>query len=67
MHSPRLAPDNAGREGITDALLAVVQVARAARRQAHSSFLSGLDDAKGCAPEGPEEPEAQPPIGTEDQ
>lgn len=66
MHAARLAPNNPGGQSISNGLLAVVQVARAARRQAHSGFLSRLEDAKGCAPEGPEEREAQPPIGTVD-
>lgn len=66
VHSARLAPNSPGGQRISYGLLAVVQVARAARRQAHSSLLSRLEDAKGCGPEGREEREAQPPIGTVD-
>lgn len=67
MDLTRLAPELVDHEGLADDLLAVVEVARAARREAHSGVSAGLEDTERPYPEGHDEERAPAPVHAEHQ
>ena len=67
MDTARLAPELGDQEGFADDLFAAVEVARPARREAHSGVSTGLEDTERPHPEGHDEERAPAPVHAEPQ
>ena len=65
MDLARLAPELVDQEGLADDLLAVVEVARPARGEAHSGVSAGLEDTERPHPERHDEERAPAPVHAE--
>ncbi len=65
MDLARLAPELGDHEGLADDLLAAVEVARPARREAHSGVSTGLEDPERPRPERHDEERAPAPVHAE--